>query len=532
MASKVFLVGAGCGTIDFLTARAKEVLQQADVIVYDALIDPDLLLLAPQAIKIQKGKRGHQSSARQSEIHDSLYELSKSYPRVVRLQGGDPMVFGRGMEELDYLRSKGVDVEIVPGISSMAGIPALESFGLTKRGSADGFLVLTASSANAPRRAEEWKTIADFKGTVVFYMGMSKLSSISHSLIKAGKPADTPCVLLTSLSPAHTRSAKTTLDHLEQTARDEHLYSPGIVVVGGTAKDFLPLCHPLVLLTGSDSLNKKIKDELSCNVRYEQVLKTEYTDFDLPAPVLKQKLPDWIVLTSGHGVDVLFEQFRKNRIDLRTLAHTRFALIGKQSAKRLEHYGLQADLIASQANSASLLHDLQAQLKKGDRVWLAQSQQAIPVLSNGLKNTEGITVEQIPLYSISYLPDAFSWLPEAGKKDQALLDSLKADVLVLASRTAAKAARKEGLLERAFYAVCISAEVAAIVEEDARKAGVKVVIASEVDAAGIAKAIETLPPFVSDRPPYASQSDQSQSRMDRSGFLKPARHNKNVDAPV
>lgn len=519
MAGKIYLVGGGCASPAFLTLQGKELLAQADAVVYDALTDPRLLDFAPQAVKISKGKRGHQSSAAQSEIHDSLLELSEKYKTIVRLQGGDPMVFGRGMEEIEFLRQHGVEAGVIPGISSVLGVPALEQFGLTKRGLADSFMVLTASSANENRTDEEWKTIAGFQGTLVFLMGMSRLETLSESLIKAGKSPETECVLLSSIAPGRTRSAKCHLSDLEQTRAREHLYSPGLVIIGGTASAFCKQKRPTVLLTGTNSLNQKIEERLPVRFQFQQVLEPVYDDFDVDLRRLLEWKPQWLVLTSAHGTDDLMHLLKEQQIDLRSLQNIRFALIGKQSAKRLAEYGIFADLIPEHASSQDLLAALCKELHPGDRVALLQSRQAIDVLYAGLKkfaaqqaallsNPEPVQIIQKPLYSVSYQPVERFWLPQKALDDPDLAELLKGDVLVLGSREAARAVLHFDLLKQTRSIATISAEVADVVRAACQQAGIRILIAPSPDAKGIAACIEQAFPQA-DTGTDCPQTDQS-----------------------
>lgn len=492
---EISLVGAGCAGIEGITLAARHAIERADVIVYDRLIDPEILDLNPNAEKIERGKRGHEKSSSQQEIHELLLELSKRYAHIVRLQGGDPMVFGRGMEEIEILRQHNIDLQVLPGISSFYGIPAKDLFGLTRRNVAGGFMVLTGTSENTPRTKEEWKNIAEFSGTIVFLMAMNRLDEISHHLMEAGMDPHTPCAIFSSRSSMMTASASCTLDSLSACAKEHQLFSPAIVVISGTAALYDPPRHLRVGLCGSDALNQKLKDLLPASVQYQQLLKVRYHDLPLPDDLFDSGLPQWIVLTSAHGIHVLMREFQRLHIDHRKLANTRFALIGRQSARVLESYGIFADLVASPSSSQSLLETLKPELAEGDRVFLAQSRQAIDVLSRGLQEISSITVLEHPLYEVTFESSSLDFLPAKVKDDSpAWKELLQTDVLAVSSRECAKAVLRDHLLDRTKCIVAISKEVADVLENERSKSAIDLRIAETPDARGMAEAIETLLP--------------------------------------
>lgn len=208
-----------------------------------------------------------------------------------------------------------------------------------------------------------------------------------------------------------TASASCTLDSLSACAKEHQLFSPAIVVISGTAALYDPPGHLRVGLCGSDALNQKLKDLLPASVQYQQLLKVRYHDLPLPDDLFDSGLPQWIVLTSAHGIHVLMREFQRLHIDHRKLANTRFALIGRQSARVLESYGIFADLVASPSSSQSLLETLKPELAEGDRVFLAQSRQAIDVLSRGLQEISSITVLEHPLYEVTFESSSMDFLP-------------------------------------------------------------------------------------------------------------------------
>lgn len=422
----VTLVGAGCHDASWLTHAAKEALEQADLVIYDDLVDESILQLAKQARKIYRGKRGHRKSADQSEINSLLIDSARNFKNVVRLKGGDPMIFGRGMEEIEALDQAGIQCRIVPGISSFYGIPAKELLGLTKRDEAGGFMVLTAHQAGKARTLKQWQEIAGFEGTIVFLMGMHEAGLISASLIEAGKSPNTPCAVLTSPLFTITASVKTTLAQLSQAIESNHLKSPGIIVIGGSANSYKPLQPFQVALTSSALLNRKIEAGMPVEFQFAPLFHTEYEDFPVQLKSLLAQKPDWLVFTSAHGALIFLKDLRQEQLDIRELAGCRIACIGAGTAKAFEEWGIFPDLVPEKPDgSEQLARKLLEQCSPQDKVILFQSKQALPILFQELQ--DHVHVQFVPLYTFRTIP------AKAAKTD------INFDCLVLASRTAAKA---------------------------------------------------------------------------------------------
>lgn len=232
---KVSLVGAGPGDPDMLTLKALKALQSASLILVDDLVSEDILALAPETAQVVKvGKRGGCRSTPQAFIHKWMVQAALSGEKVVRLKGGDPLIFGRGGEEVDHLRSSGIEVEIINGVTSaLAGMAGLQT-ALTHRDHAQGVLFVTghrqASGASTP-----WTDIAraahSARLTLVIYMGMAELNHIQAQLL-LGLPPSTPVALLQNISLPDQRHAITCLSDASQCAAEHGFSSPTVIVVG------------------------------------------------------------------------------------------------------------------------------------------------------------------------------------------------------------------------------------------------------------------------------------------------------------
>ena len=231
---RVYLVGAGCGSADLITVRGLRLIQTCDAIVYDELIDKALLDAAPaSAEKIPMGKRAGGKSARQEDIIKTLIDLALSGKMVVRLKGGDPYLFGRGGEERLALEAAGIDCQQVPGIPSAIGIPAEYGIPVTHRNVSRSLHIITAHTADTGGLPPDMEKYAQLEGTLVFLMGLGKLSLIAESLMKNGKSPATPAAVLSGGNAPNPVCIRGTLETIAQLAKDAQ--PPAIILVGEVA---------------------------------------------------------------------------------------------------------------------------------------------------------------------------------------------------------------------------------------------------------------------------------------------------------
>lgn len=234
--ARVYLVGAGPGDPEFLTVKAVRVLGQADVVVYDRLVPPEILALIPQgAARIDVGKRAGHHPVPQEEINRLLVRLASGGRIVVRLKGGDPFIFGRGSEEAAELKRAGIPFEIVPGITSAQGCAAVAQTPLTHRGLATGVRLVTGHcKADGPLDLD-WRGLADPQTTLVVYMGLANIEEISRRLIDNGLNAETPVLAISQGTTPRERRFCTSLASLPQTARAAEFDGPVLFIIGKVA---------------------------------------------------------------------------------------------------------------------------------------------------------------------------------------------------------------------------------------------------------------------------------------------------------
>ncbi len=218
MTGKVYLVGAGPGAADLLTVRAARLLAEADIVLHDALIGPDILGLAPRAEKVPVGKRCRSHATTQIFINRRLAQAARRYRVVVRLKGGDPMLFGRAHEELSYLKALGIEVEAVPGVTAALGAAASLGVSLTRRGIARS-VVFATPRVGQGERASEWAHGVAQADTAVLYMASQQAAAVRDARLAAGMPAATPAGLAAGVSTPEERSFSGTLAALSELAQ-------------------------------------------------------------------------------------------------------------------------------------------------------------------------------------------------------------------------------------------------------------------------------------------------------------------------
>ncbi|MGB3774390.1 MAG: uroporphyrinogen-III C-methyltransferase [Leeuwenhoekiella sp.] len=228
--AKLTVVGAGPGDAELITLKAVKALQSADVVLYDALVNPELLEYAKDAELIFVGKRKGCYAYQQEQINDLIVSRARSHGHVVRLKGGDPFIFGRGAEEMETAAEQGIEVAMVPGISSSFAVPAYQNIPLTKRGSSESFWVITGTT-KAHKISEDVALAAKSKATVVILMGMSKLKEICDIFRASGK-SDKAIAIIQNGTTLDEKVGVGTIDSIEKIVSEKGLANPSIIIIG------------------------------------------------------------------------------------------------------------------------------------------------------------------------------------------------------------------------------------------------------------------------------------------------------------
>jgi uroporphyrin-III C-methyltransferase len=231
---KVYLVGAGPGDPELLTIKAARLIKEADVILYDALVGDGVRALFPEGARlIDVGKRAGDHAFSQEEINGMLVSLASQYKRIVRLKGGDPYVFGRGGEEAEALVKAGVEVEVVPGITSAIAVPGCAGIPVTHRGYSSALTIIAGhEDPTKGETALNFRALAQMRGTIVVLMGVSRLNEIVEALLSNGKPPETPAAIIERGTTERERITSGTLRNIVSMAELRGVEPPAIIVIG------------------------------------------------------------------------------------------------------------------------------------------------------------------------------------------------------------------------------------------------------------------------------------------------------------
>lgn len=387
---KIYIVGAG-PSYDLLTLRAKYLIEHAEEIVYDDLIDISILSLAsPDASFHAVGKRLGSKKATQEQINDLLVTLAEAGKNVVRLKGGDPYVFGRGGEEAEALEKAGIDYEVVPGISTAIAVP--EHFGIpvTNRGTARSFSVITGHTA-PDLNGESLSDFGKIDGSRIFLMGITQLPHIVDELIKGGASPDTPSAVMSRGYSADEQIIRGRLSDIAEKAKDAPM--PGIIFVGENAASGLRYVRKKsVTVTGTKSFTERAREtfeEAGIVVKTVPHLLVEPA-YDAQMDFEKESI---LTFTSANGVAGFFSVYDR---DLRNLTDTEFACIGPATAAELSKHGFGADYIPGEYTTAELSKVL-IKVAKNKKVYLLRADNASDELRKNLDNA-GIQTENICIY--------------------------------------------------------------------------------------------------------------------------------------
>ena len=446
MTGKVYLVGAGPGDAGLLTMRGAELLRRADVVVYDALVNRELLALAPNTAEvIFGGKRPRDLAIPQSELNRLLTEKARAGKTVVRLKGGDPYIFGRGGEEAAGLHRDGVPFEVVPGISSIIAAPSYAGIPLTHRDHCSSFTVITGhEDPDKDESALDWERIAREPGTKVFLMGVERIGKIATALEANGLPADTPVAMVRWGTMGRQKTITGTIATIAGEVAKADFKAPAVTIIGSvsTLRDTLnwfenrPLFGQRVVVTRTRTQASRLSGQL--RELGAEVLEIPTIKIMPPSsnePIIEAITGigsyDWIIFTSANGVEHFFDYFFKAFRDVRDLGSVRFAAVGPATAKKLREHHLHIDLmpeVYTAGATAKALLDYQN--VENTSVLLARAETANSELPRLLED-KGAIVDDIAFYRT---------MPETADRNGAAEDFEEngADWITFASSSAVK----------------------------------------------------------------------------------------------
>jgi uroporphyrinogen III methyltransferase/synthase len=475
-----------------MTRRSLELIADADSIYYDRLIPDGALDGAREdAELIYVGKQPGVPSVPQDEIGERLIEAAKAGRSVVRLKGGDPFVFGRGGEEGEALRAAGVEFEVVPGVT--AGVAATAYAGIPVTHRDDASAVAFVTGHEDPEKAEtalDWPALAAFPGTLVFYMGVKRLSENATSLIEGGRDPEQPAAAIERGTWPGQRTVTATLGTIAASVEREAIKAPALIVIGDVAArreelhwlERRPLHGRTVVVTRARAQASgvaKTLQGLGAQVVELPAIRIESLTGTDEARAAAKAIGDYdlICLTSPNGVKLLFEAISEAGLDARALAGATLAAIGPGTARALGAEGIAADVIPERFVAEALVEVLEDVEVDGKRVLIARAAEARDVLPDALRE-RGASVDVVALYeTVREAPD-----------EKAIAAAQGADYVTFTSSSTVKNLT-EALGER-FPAAARIVSIGPVTSDTVREAGLEVAVeADRHDVDGLLSAL-------------------------------------------
>ena len=343
---KVYIAGAGCGNEGLITVKLKSVMEKAECIIYDRLVNESILqYMKPDAELIYMGKENVEGGELQKKINEIIVEKSREGLTVLRLKGGDPFVFGRGGEEIEALIAENIDFEVIPGISSAIAVPAYAGIPVTHRGINTSFHVFTGHMKKDGIE-HDYETVAKLEGTLVFLMGLGNLEKITENLIKHGKMHETPVAVIKNGTTAKQETYTGTLGTIAGIVRENNVKAPVIIIIGEVVNlrekmkwfENMPLFGKNILVTRNRDKQEEVTNKIielggqAINIPFINI---EYLDFEMP-DLSKYSTLLFNSLNSVIG-------FMRKIKDMRVLGHLKIGVVGKKTDEEMKKYRIIPD---------------------------------------------------------------------------------------------------------------------------------------------------------------------------------------------
>lgn len=343
---KIYIAGAGCGNEGLITVKLKSVMEKAECIIYDRLVNESILqYVKPDAELIYMGKENVEGGELQKKINEMIVRKSKEGLTVLRLKGGDPFVFGRGGEEIEALIAENIDFEVIPGISSAIAVPAYAGIPVTHRGINTSFHVFTGHMKKDGIE-HDYETVAKLEGTLVFLMGLGNLEKITENLIKHGKIPETPVAVIKNGTTSKQETYIGTLGTIVGIVRENNVKAPVIIIIGEVVNlrekmkwfENMPLFGKNILVTRNRDKQEEITSKIiefggqAINIPFINI---EYLDFEMP-DLSKYSTLLFNSLNSVIG-------FMRKIKDMRVLGHLKIGVVGKKTDEEMKKYRIIPD---------------------------------------------------------------------------------------------------------------------------------------------------------------------------------------------
>lgn len=463
---RVWLVGAGPGAGGLITIKGKDVLSQADVVIYDALIGPEILNYVNFDTKlIYAGKLKGKHHMKQEQINDLILEEAQKGNKVVRLKGGDPYVFGRGAEELELLLENDIPYEVIPGVTSAFAVPTFFGIPVTHRDHSSEIHIVSGHRKTDTIKLD-YQRLAQGEGTLILLMGLTLISDITKGLMEAGMSPDIPVAVLIRGTRADGRRVIGTLSTIEKKVNEIEVAHPALIVIGDVCnlsehidnKKNNRLSKISVIVAGSEKSCKRLSgllkeegvESIELPVISIEPLCNSTTLAGYSKKILDKKY-EWIVFTSGEGVSNFFREFMKIS-DARGLFGTKLAVIGPGTASVLSAYGLKADFIAEKSYGKNLGEELSKICNSGDRLLILRAEKGNEELVEALEKNKDLTITDVGIYRVNQRTERINDLSK-------IYDIERADYVMFTSASSVKSLSdyllKEGYDTTKIKAICI-----------------------------------------------------------------------------
>lgn len=416
MNGKVWLVGAGPADVGLLTVKGKEILEKAQVVVYDRLVGAGILALIPkEAEVIDVGKRAGNHTMPQEEINCLLLEKAQEGKEVVRLKGGDPFLFGRGGEELELLIEHHIPFEIVPGITSAISVPAYNGIPVTHRDYTSSVHIITGHKKRNEKLELDFEALVRLQGTLVFLMGVSALSDICMGLLQAGIDPNMPAAILQQGTTAGQKKIIATVSTLVQEVEKQEIETPAIIVVGKVCAlgnrfawyEKKPLFGKRIIVTRpkerSGTLCGKLR-KAGAEVVEMPTIKTVPIFENAPLEKVFQRLREYqyLAFTSPAGVKVFFDMLKVHHIDIRSIGSAKIVAIGKGTQRELEERGIMCDFVPEIYDGEHLGVLLGKTVKAGERILIPRAAEGNQQLIKEIEKRTKAEITDLPIYETVY----------------------------------------------------------------------------------------------------------------------------------
>lgn len=433
--SKVYLVGAGPGDPELITIKGRRVLAAADAVLYDGLVHPALVELAPShAERLRVGKKDSERPYSQDEINHLLIERARQGKTVVRLKGGDPFIFGRGGEEVEALAEAGIDFEVVPGVTAPLGAAAYCGVPLTHR---EHTSVVTFLTGHDVARVD-WEKVGAAQ-TLVLFMAWRHLEAIVGRLIAAGKPPETPALAVRWATCPTQRTVTAPLAELASQVAAAGMKPPLTVIIGAVVRlseklnwfERLPLFGRRIVITRAAEQAAAVAERLrslgAAAIELPVIAVRPLEDYSVLDEAIR-RLPDydWLVFTSANGVRFFFERLDCSERDVRALP-AKICAIGPATRRALEAFHVKVDLVPDEYVAEGLVRAFSSQAISGKRVLVARAETARELLPEELRRL-GARVDVAPAYR-TLIPE------DAAERARAVFETKPDWVLLTSSST-------------------------------------------------------------------------------------------------